>query len=68
MKNKLEIVKDLVDNDVITFEEALILLDFEVDKPKPTHQVFNLFSNSTATTKVVPSTFTNASNSDLETK
>lgn len=29
MKNKLEIVKDLVDNDVITFEEALILLEKE---------------------------------------
>lgn len=65
MKTKREIVTELVDNGAVTFDEALILLDFEVDKP--THQVFSPYTAIT-TTKTTPSTLTFTSNADLENK
>jgi hypothetical protein len=51
----------------ITFEEALILLDWEVDKPKFTYRVSNPYTAIT-TTKTTPSTLTFTTNSELEDK
>lgn len=75
MKTKREIVKELCDNGAVTFDEALILLDFEVDKPKGTHQVFNPYNGSIPSTNLYPLSGTinssntiSTSNSDLENK
>jgi hypothetical protein len=68
MKTKFEIVKDLVDNRLITFEEGLIFLDWKLDKPQATYRASSPYTATITTTKTTPSEWIFKTNSELEDK